>query len=159
MASDGVDFTLVGMDELISKLDSVEKEIKRKGTRFGLRKAANLIASKAKIGAQRINDPATADEIAKNIAIRYSSRYFKAKGDHKMRIGIMGGARPTKKEAGEGLPGKDTRHWRFHELGTEKIRARPFMRPALENNISAAINEMAIHTDKAIDRALKRAKK
>lgn len=158
--SDGVQFSLVGMDELLGKLDSVNQDIKYKGGRFALRKAANLIAQKAKEGALRIDDPATASNIAKNIAVRWSGRFFKATGNLKFRVGVMGGAGgPKPSEYYDGNPGKDTRHWRYHEFGTRNHKAQPFMRPAGEQNTGEALNEFATQYGKAIDRALKRAQK
>ena len=52
-----------------------------------------------------------------------------------------------------------TPHWRLLEFGTEKMRAQPFMRSALADNISAVIDTFATHYEKAIDRAIKRAAK
>jgi len=158
--SDGVDFSLVGMDELLGKLDAVKQDIKYKGGRFALRKAANLVAQKAKEGALRIDDPATAANIAKNIAVRWSGRFFKATGNLKFRVGVMGGAGgPKPSEYYEGNPGKDTRHWRYLEFGTSKMPAKPFMRPAMEQNIDKCVSVFVTEYNKSIDRALKRAQK
>jgi HK97 gp10 family phage protein len=154
------DFDLVGMDSLLAKFDSIKQDIKYKGGRAALRKAANLIAEKAKQNAQKIDDPETAKNTAKNVAVRWGGKRFKATGDLNFRIGILGGAGGNKKAADlDGLPGKDTRTWRHLEFGTEKTAAQPFLRPALEANTGEAISVFAKEYEKAIDRAIKRAGK
>lgn len=154
---DGVDFSLLGVDELLGKIDSVKEDVRLKGGRFALRKAANLVAAKAKQGAAKHNDPKTGRSIADNVAVRFSTKRFKATKDIEFRIGVKGGAKPSRNtDEGAGAP---TPHWRFIEFGTENQPAEPFMRPALEQNIGAATDEFVIQYGKALDRAIKRAKK
>lgn len=43
---------------------------------------------------------------------------------------------------GSGRVPKDAFYWRFIEFGTVKLPARPFLRPALENNQQQAIDAM-----------------
>ena len=158
--TDGVSFKLEGMDEILGKLKELSHDVKYRGGRFALRKAANLIAMKAKENAKTIDDPASAADIGKNIAVRWSGRTFKTTGDLKFRVGVMGGAGGSApSNAMAGLPGGDTRHWRHVEFGTEHARAQPFMRRALSENVSAAVAEFSKEFPKAIDRALKRAQK
>ena len=90
-----VEFSLIGLDALLGKLDAVKQDVKRRGGRFALRKAANIIAQKAKEGALQIDDPLTGRSIAQNIAIRFGSRAFRATGDLTFRIGIPRAARPA----------------------------------------------------------------
>ena len=158
--TDGVSFKLEGMDEVLGRLKELDHDVKYRGGRFALRKASNLIAAKAKENAKGIDDPRSAADISKNIAVRWSNRTFKSTGDLKFRVGVMGGAGGSAKtEQLSGLPGGDTRHFRHVEFGTEHARAQPFLRRALSENINAAIAEFAKEFPKAIDRALKRAKK
>ena len=56
-------------------------------------------------------------------------------------------------------PGGDTFYWRFIEFGTQKIGARPIMRPALTDNVTTATTEFVTHFSKALDRAIARARK
>jgi len=166
---------LKGVDSLLAKLDAVTKEIKFKGGRFGLRKAANLVADAVKAGAASVDDPVTANSIARNVAVKFSPRTFKRTGNLLFRVGILGGAQNyanTKDNVRAGRagksfvtggdksnPGGDTWYWRLLEFGTQNMAARPFMRPALGNNADAAIGTFAREAEKSIDRALKRAKK
>ena len=79
--ADGVEYTLTGVDELMGKLESISDDMKRKGGRAALRKAANVIANRAKANAQRLDDPETGRSIADNIAVRWNGREFKRNGN------------------------------------------------------------------------------
>ena len=154
--ADSIEFNLVGMDKVLDNFEKLEFEVKRKGGRFALRKAANFIADKAKSGAARIDDPKTANDIAKNIAVRWSGRTYKTTGNLAFRVGVMGGAGGSKPdEYYASNPGGATRYWRHLEFGTEDHKAQPFMRPALENNIAGAINIFGDELEKKIARLLK----
>lgn len=174
--ADGVSFKIEGLEEVIAKTKSLSHDIQYKGGRFALRKAAQVIRDSAKQNAQAINDPSTSEEISKNIVERWSGRYFKRTGgDMMFRVGVLGGARQygnTRDNVRKGRvgasyvvggdksnPGGDTFYWRFLEFGTEDVSARPFMRPALSQNVEKTISEFVRQYGKSIDRALKRAKK
>ena len=163
--ADGVEFELVGLDELRGKLKELSSDIQLKGGRYALRKASNVVRDAAKINASRVDDPATAESIEKNIAIRWDGRRFKRSKDLGFRVGVLGGAKGYAKASGEvqgkgkANPGGDTFYWRFLEFGTEKMSAQPFLRRALAENVNAATNEFIKEYGKAADRALKRAKK
>lgn len=156
--ADGVEFDIKGLDSLLGKLAAVTYDLKRKGGRSALRRAAQLVADKAKEGAEKLDDSATGRSIAKNIALRWNGRLFKQTGNLGFRVGVMKGAvlvkrgeRPDLSAAGP------TPHWRLLEFGTEKMHATPFMRSALADNINAATETFVSEYEKAIDRALKRA--
>lgn len=172
---------MTGINELVAKLDGLKYEMRFKGGRTALRKAAQLVRDKAKANALAIDDPKTREVIARNIVERWSARRYNATGDLTFRVGVLGGARSSSKDAarrersrrragtaslsdlgeiagaGSGNPGGDTFYWRFVEFGTERTHAKPFLRPALEQNIQAATDEFILQYDKAIDRALRRA--
>lgn len=160
--TDTIEFSITGLDSLLGKLEAISYDVKRKGGRYALRKAAQVIAGKAKENAARIDDPETAESIPNNISFRWNGRLFKRTGDLGFRIGVLGGARiPKSKPKGTdpGGPGGDTRYWAFVEFGTERARAQPFMRTALAQNIDLATNTFITEYEKAIDRAIKRAQK
>lgn len=158
--ADSVSFEIDGVDALVAKLDGLNYDMRRRGGRFALRKAANLVRDKAKAGAQQLDDPETGRSIADNIAVRWSGRTFKRTGDLMFRVGVKHGSklapRGTQPSLATNAP---TPHWRLLEFGTEKMGAQPFMRDALADNIQAATNEFVTQYDKALDRAIKRAAK
>lgn len=155
--ADNIEFSLVGMDSLIGKLDAISYDMKRKGGRSALRRAAQLIAEKMKEGARNIDDPVTGRSIADNVALRWNGRLFKSTGDLGFRVGVLQGA--VLKKGGDTSANSPTPHWRLIEFGTEKMRAQPFARKALADNISEATNTFITEYEKAIDRAIKRAAK
>lgn len=156
------------LPEVMATFKVIPEAIRKKGIQFGLRKGANLVRDAAKANAKRLDDPATAEDIAANIAVRTSSSYYRRTGDVMFRVGVRGGAATyandrwnrAKRRAGKtyrtdgskGNPGGDTWYWRFLEFGTRISPAKPFLRPALENNIQPAIDETAKHTSRWLDR-------
>ncbi|NIF15634.1 HK97-gp10 family putative phage morphogenesis protein [Pantoea sp. Cy-639] len=155
-----VEFSLIGLDSLLGKLDAVSYDVKRKGGRTALRKAAQVVVQKAKEGAERIDDKETGRSISDNIALRWNGRLFKRTGDLGFRVGVLHGAVLAKKGETVDLSiNAPTPHWRLIEFGTEKMAAAPFMRPALANSISEVTNTFVTEYEKAIDRAIRRAAK
>ena len=155
--ADGVDFSILGLDSLLGKLSEVSVDVRRKGGRAALRKAAQVVVQKAKGGAERMDDKATGRSISDNIALRWNGRLFKRTGDLGFRIGVMHGA--VLKDGGDLSSNAPTPHWRLFEFGTEKMPAAPFMRPALADSISEVTNTFVTEYEKAIDRAIRRAAK
>lgn len=153
--ADKVEFSLYDPDNVLGKLKAFPVAIGKKGARFAMRKAANLVANAAKENARKLDDPQTASAIAENIAVRFSSRTFKRTGNVLFRVGVRGGAVLADQEKSRGLPGKGTQHWRLLEFGTSRTRARPLMRSALENNINKATDEFIRQLDRWIGRNLK----
>lgn len=155
--ADSIEFALEGIDGLVSKLEAISYDMKRKGGRSALRKAAQVVANKAKEGAERLDDPETGRSIAANIALRWNGRLFKVSGDLGFRVGVLHGA--VLKNGGDLSANSPTPHWRLLEFGTTKMAAQPFMRKALADNISEVTNTFITEYEKAIDRAIKRAAK
>ena len=160
MASDGLQFKMTGLPELLGKLEGLDYDMKRKSGRFALRKAAQVLRNQARANADRVDDPASPANIAKNISERWSGRTFKKTGNLMFRIGVMGGAGGSKTGAQQSsLPGGETRHWRYLEFGTEKTRAQPIFRPVPAQAGQQAVDEFVKQYSKKIDRVLKAAKK
>lgn len=155
--ADDVEFSITGLDSVLGKLDSVSYDVRRKGGRAALRKAAQVVMQKAKEGAERIDDKATGRSISDNIALRWNGKLFKQTGDLGFRIGVLHGA--VLKDGGDLSPNSPTPHWRLIEFGTENMAAVPFMRPALANSISEVTATFVSEYEKAIDRAIRRAAK
>lgn len=163
-----IEFELTGLDAVLKKMRALPVDVRMKGARFALRKSANLIRNAAVENAKRVNNPATREEIAKNIAVRFATRESKRTGDVMFRVGVLGGARQyaktrenvRKRRAGQTYttdgssanPGGDTWYWRLVEFGTQHTPARPFMQPALSSNVAAATSEFANHLNTWLDR-------
>lgn len=157
-----------GLGDVEAKLEllSNSKAVKRAASR-ATRKAIAVVRRDAIANAKNVDDPKTAERIWKNIMIKAG----KISGDNvMMRVGIRGGARhyvKSKDNIRKGLagkryktdgnkmnPGGDTFYWRFLEFGTQHIPARPFMRPALQNNINTVTNDFAGVFSAEIDKEL-----
>lgn len=151
-------FALQGLDELLGKLKAVKQDVRFKGGRFALRKAAQVVRDAAKQNAMRLDDAATGRNIADNIAERWNGRVYKSTGDLAFWVGVLGGARVPKDNKDEGASGP-TPHWRLLEFGTEKMAARPIMRPALQNNIDQVVTVFVKEYTKSIDRVIAKATK
>lgn len=160
MADFDVDVTMNGLDDVLAKIAAVKYDVAKKGGRFALRKAAQVMVKAAKDNAQRIDDPETAANISKNIVERWNGRLNKATGDLGFRVGVQGGAGGNKKASDlASLPGHDTRHWRYVEFGTEKTAAEPFLVPAFKANLQNATNTFIVQYSAALERAIRKAAK
>lgn len=140
-----------GVDAAVAKLRSLDPK-RQRSTIYGInRRAMKIVQAAAQAGARLIDDPETQASIAANIAIRQGSKKDQRKYGTAFvtKVGVIGGAAPK--------PGReDSGHWRFFEFGTRSIRARPFMRPAMDNNVDRVIAFYTADMGKAIDRAMKR---
>lgn len=146
----GVSFELQGLDSLIAKLSEVTSDMRYRGGRSALRRAANLVRDEAIKSAERIDDPKTAKDISKNIAVRWNGGRYRRSGDLAFQIGVRRGRR---------APGGDTFYWYFVEAGTERSKAQPFLRPALYENVDLVTNTFINEYTKSIDRAIRRAER
>ncbi|ABI59711.1 HK97-gp10 family putative phage morphogenesis protein [Nitrosomonas eutropha] len=164
------------IEELMQKIKLINEDVRYKGGRFALRKAAQVVATDAVRMSKAVDDPDTPEDISKNVAIRWNGRLFKASNGYQMgfRVGILGGAqtpsaRPKKKRGkytlselgelsgkGKDNPGGDTFYWRFVNFGTKNIQSKHFFEPALKNNTSRATAEFVTQFEKALDRAIRK---
>jgi len=157
-----VEYKVTGMEELTAKLKTVSSDMQRKGGRYALRKAAQVLRDQARMNAARVDDPKTPEDIAKNVVERWDSRTFKKTGNLGFRVGVLGGAKGYAKASGEvkgkgkANPGGDTFYWRFLEFGTSHMAARPFIRSAM-NRGQESVGKFISEYGKALDRALRRA--
>lgn len=164
---------LKGFDRVIAKMQNLPVEIRGKAGRSALGRAVRVVTNAAKQNAQKIDDPETAEVIAKNIAQQFATKYQKSTGDLMYRVGVRGGVfgklngdstgvygskftvKTRKRGAISSGPGGDTRHWGYVELGTETAQANPFLLPALVQNIRAVETKFAAELEAAIDKVVK----
>lgn len=147
-----------GVEALSKRLDALSYDASKKGGRFALRKAAQLVRNAARQNAQMIDDSETGRSIARNITEKWGSSYNKQTGNLMFRVGVTGGAKLPKDNVDEGVGGP-TPHWRLLEFGTEKMQARPFFAKALPENAQRATDTFISEFNRALDRALKKAGK
>lgn len=112
------------------------------------------MADQARRNAGDIDDPETGRSIAANIATRWNGRLYKKTGDLGFRVGVLYGA--ILKDGGEKTANSPTPHWRLLEFGTEKMKAQPFMRRALADNVEAVADAFTREYNKVLDRAIKK---
>lgn len=129
MANDGIEIEITGLEDTMARLRSLPVKLQKRGVQSSLRKAANKLKRQIVLNAQALDDPATSENIAENIYVQTSTKYFRRTGDIKMRVGVLGGARS--RSVNEQNPGGDTWYWRLLEYGTVNMPARPFIRPAV----------------------------
>lgn len=126
----GVQFKIRGIDGLSKRLKGMSGNALRDASRPAVRKAMNVVKDDAIRRAMRLDRPNTPNSIYKNIALRTNWR-SKSK-TMVAKVGVLGGAKEN--HAPTDAPGGDTFYWRFVEFGTSRSRARPFLRPALDQN-------------------------
>lgn len=153
-----------GVEALSKRLEGLKYDVSKKGGRFALRKAAQVVRDQARINAARVDDPRTWNSIPKNIVERWNNRLNKQTGNLGFRVGVLGGARDYSaygeiKGLDRSNPGGDTFYWRFVEFGTEHSPAKPFMQPAIEQASQKATDTFIVQFGNALDRALKKAPK
>jgi HK97 gp10 family phage protein len=151
--ADNFTVKIEGLAEIKRKLDKLPERIGKNAMRRSLRKGANVIRDAARNNAKRIDDPETSEQIWKNISVQSGGAKRERRiGGVMMRVGVMGGARPTSGD--NGTPGGNTTHWRFIELGTSEVAAQPFLTPAGAENAGKALDAIVQDMPKQIDREL-----
>lgn len=142
------EFDIQGLDGVIAQMRKAGGAVTGKITRSAVRKGAVVVRNAARRGWQQVDREGTPNSIAKNVAVQFAGRTFRQTGDVMFRVGIRGGAKQyannvanrRKRQVGkEYKTGGSTFYWRFLELGTSSIPARPVLQPALFNKGSAVL--------------------
>lgn len=150
--------------KLIEDLKSLPVKIQRKALASAMRKGAAIVRNAAQTKAKTFDRADTPNKVWKEITVRTNSRLGRQNGGYALSVGVKGGARrytnnARNRAAGrvgqsyEG-PGK-VYYWRFLEFGTQKMKAQPFMRPALADNVEAVIDTVAAELSNNIDQLVK----
>lgn len=125
MAGKTIEFKFTGTEQLVAKFKQLSESARREIATPAAKDAMALVRDDAIDRAYRLDDPATAKTIAKNITMIERKAIGRETGTVIFSVGVR-----TKGN----LPGKNTWNWLYLELGTEHARAHPFLRPALWNN-------------------------
>ena len=150
-----------GLDKVLKNMRELSTGVQRRAARKAARSGAAIVRNRAREIVKQHDDPDTPNAIWKNIVVR--SGRTRVKGDVKVRVGVLGGARDMSKHgevkgSGKGNPGGDTFYWRFLEFGTEKMPARPFMRPAAAEGAQEAYAAVAQTLGTEINKEISRLK-
>lgn len=150
-------FALTGVDDVLTRMRLLPARLQKRGLRRAGRKAINIVRDGARENAKAIDDRETAARIYKNIVSQESGKAGRREGGIVMKVGVRGGASMNQHKGAEldGLPGKNTTHWRFIELGTATEPPVPFMRNALSDNIDAVTDTFCTEINIEIDLALR----
>ena len=145
---------------VIDKLKSLAPKLEKKYLNSALRAGAVIIQRAAQERARAFDDPDTPKAIWKEIVIRTNAKLGKQNQGMALSIGVMGGAKKyanthankRKRRVGRTYvtPG-NVYYWRFLEFGTSKMKAQPFMRPAIEGNVNQASDAVVGKLNTAID--------
>lgn len=147
------EFKIQGLDGVLAKMRAVTDAVTNKAVRGSASRAMRVVRDAARANARRIDDPQSAADIAKNIAV--STKVYPRLGEVRSRVGVRGGARPDSRQRPDP---KNTGHWRFIEFGTSEQPARPFMLPALTNNIDKVVSTFVQDLNQNIDRVAAKTK-
>ena len=122
------DVKLERVDALRPKMQKLNAAMNQKLVRQALSAGGRKIRDRAKAIVSKHDDPKTGRQIAKNIVVRYRSKMSRQTGDVVVSVGV---AYP-KGRIPKGNPddGVQTPHWHLLEMGTEKMKAQPFLVPA-----------------------------
>ena len=138
------DVKVDGVAELREKMKGLPYAVQKQVIQPAVRYGANTIAEQARAIVRNIDDPTTGRQIARNIVVKYRSKLSKRYQGVVYSIGVEypRGRMPK----GNPDDGVNTPHFHLLELGTEKMRARPFLVPAAvmrAQDVSQAIAERA----------------
>src|SRR5690625_1703368 len=154
MMADGVQFSLIGFEEVIRKMNGMPVKSGNSGRRKARRVAANIVSRAARKNAERADAPVTGRRIRDKVGKRTRSRHFRQTGDSMVSVGVLTLRGPIPKGNPDTGRRGNTPHWHLVELGTERARAQPFLRPALADNIGPVTDKFASELDKEIEKAL-----
>lgn len=142
--------TVHGLDEVLRNLKELPVRVRRSAVRKATGKGAAIIRKKAKENALRVDDHETGRRIADNIGQRFRGRYFRQTGDSMVSVGVLTNrGRIPRGNPDEGRRG-NTPHWHLVELGTERAKAQPFLRPAAESSVSEVFNAVALELERQV---------
>lgn len=154
---------VAGLDGVLERLQALPAAIGAKGggpARAALAKGARVFRDQA-----IANAPRDTGLLQESIVARRDSRPGMVGASEAYYVGVRRKARRyanTKRNRGKGRAGKTyfvdgtAFYWLFLEFGTEKMAARPFLRPAFESRKEDALNVIVTEMHAGIDRAVRK---
>lgn len=158
------DVEIKGLSELLAAMKQLPEEIKGKVLALAVLKQAQKIRGAAKDNLRGKTGFWTTGLTERAI------RVFKDKQNSPERaiykVGVSMNVRGPRRRRGStrfmGISFKDAKvsnvnwppfWWRYLEFGTSKMQAKPFLRPAFDNNVTACAESIKSDLAKAIDKA------
>lgn len=146
-------------DGLLLQLKSLPVKVQRKVVASAMRKGAAIVRKAAQTKAKTFDRAETPNKVWKEVTVRTNSRLGRQNNGYALSVGVKGGARrytnnaKNRRQGRVGAtyegPGK-VYYWRFLEFGTQKMKAQPFMRPALSENVEQVMDVVAAELDTRI---------
>lgn len=128
-----ITYKLTGADKLSAVFKTLPQEMQRQVVVPAAKDAMDIVVQAAKANWDKIDDPSTFPDIAKNVALIEDIKFFEETGSTKISVGI--------RKRRKGVGGGNTYFWKYLELGTVHIRAYAPMRRALNENTQAVFQE------------------
>ena len=149
---DKIQIDLSGFDALEYKMEKLTDRMTGNALRRALRQGLNVVRKQAIENAKKFDDPKTAEDVSKNVAVMSGGRkQERQQGGAMMRLGVRGGAAKGKGKTGRG---GDTFYWRFLEFGTQDMAAQPFLRSAAATQGDAAFKRMTDNLSEQLDKEI-----
>jgi HK97 gp10 family phage protein len=131
--ADFITYKLKGADALSRVFKTLPQDLQRQVVLPAAKDAMDVVLKDAIRRAGAIDDPTTAPDISKNIALMEDEKFFNETGSTKVSVGV--------RKSKRGQRGGNTFYWWWVELGNSRMRAQPFMRNALNQNQQAVFQE------------------
>lgn len=153
-------FNLALKANVLNVLTQMGPKLEKKFLNKALQQGAKIVKAAAVAGAMKFTDPKDPMHVYQQIQVYTSASLGKANGGVALQVGVKGGAmiyRNNKSNRQKGRVGKsymgpgNVYYWRFLEFGTSKMKAQPFMRPALANNIEPVTDAIVSGINDGID--------
>lgn len=146
------EFSLVGMKPIADKLKKLTQELSFKASRAAMREAFRPVAKAARQNAAAVDSPFTARKIRDNVRLQFATRFYRETGLLMYRVGVASKRGPIPRGNPDEGKGGNTPHWHLLEIGTEKMRAQPMLRPALANNVGVVLDKLATGLEEQINK-------
>jgi HK97 gp10 family phage protein len=166
MADGFIEIQIKGFKELETYLNDFTEKVAKSAVASGVLAGANIVVQAAKASAPMADKPhyfyayrrkirgggrrgAITKYLIQPGNIRRNLRAIRVKSS---LASVMYAAGPIKRRGKGSSYEEDPWYWRFHEFGTRKKGARPFLRPAFDQNISRIIEAVRVRLQYKIEK-------
>ena len=142
-----ISLDVLGLGELEADLRRLSKAVANKAVREAVVAGATVARDKIRQSA-----PVRSGKLKKNIIVT-RQRQQDTPGAAVAGVSVK---RPNREKRGSRKPESAPYYWRFLEYGTSLMNAKPFLRPAWDNNLPQIENAVRSKLAQAINQALMR---